>query len=67
VPTLQQQASYLAGAHPLRRQAFVPGAGLDEHCREDVYRPVWRVGAVILLYFNDLLKMRRWTFAASGI
>lgn len=46
MPSLQQQAPHFPSPHPLRRQASVPRAGLDEHCRPDVYRPIRRVGAV---------------------
>lgn len=63
MPDVQQQAPHLPGAHPLCRQASVPRAGLDEHCRENVHQPVRRVGAVISrrifllsLYFNHFEK-----------
>lgn len=47
MPSLQQQAPYLTGSHPVRRQASVPRAGLDEHCRSDVYGPIGGIGAII--------------------
>lgn len=46
VSPVQQQAPNLAGAYPVCSQAFVPRAGLDEHCRSHVYQPVRRVRAV---------------------
>jgi hypothetical protein len=46
MPSLQQQAPHLASTHPLRRQAFVPRAGLDEHCRSDVYRSIRSISSV---------------------
>lgn len=38
VPTLQEQDGDCTNHHPLRSEADVPGAGIDERCDEDVHQ-----------------------------
>lgn len=56
MPTVQQQAPDLASAHPVRGQASLPRAGLDEHYRSDVHQPLGSVGAVILIAILSFVR-----------
>lgn len=46
MPPLQEQDQDCPDSHPVRRQAPVPGAAVDEHCGKAVHEPVRSVGQV---------------------